>query len=141
MGEFTKIVLTGGPCAGKSTAEKYIKAFCDANGINVIFVPESATEILKDKSVQRATPEFRKMVYDNQLKNEKLAEEKAEGKTLIVCDRGTMDSGAYCDPETHKKFLKVFLFCQRLDISKNYVKRLAKTCLMMYNIIWILNKK
>ena len=42
----TKIVITGGPCAGKSTALTWIQAEYTKKGYSVIFVPESATELI-----------------------------------------------------------------------------------------------
>ena len=42
----SKIVITGGPCAGKTTAMSWIQnAFTDL-GYHVIFVPECATELI-----------------------------------------------------------------------------------------------
>ncbi len=44
--EITKIVITGGPCAGKTTAMSWVQnAFTDL-GYHVIFVPECATELI-----------------------------------------------------------------------------------------------
>lgn len=41
-----KIVLTGGPCAGKTTALNWINNFYTKKGYGVIFVPETATELI-----------------------------------------------------------------------------------------------
>lgn len=41
-----KIVITGGPCAGKSTALTWIQNEYTKKGYTVIFVPESATELI-----------------------------------------------------------------------------------------------
>ena len=105
MAEICKIVLTGGPCGGKSTAIGYIKAFFEEKGYKVIFVSETATEILKEGSIERGTAEFRREFFKRQLYKEKLAYEQAEGKTLIVCDRGIMDSAAYTNPDIFKNTL------------------------------------
>ena len=42
----TKIVLTGGPCAGKSTAMSWIQNAFTERGYKVLFVPETATELI-----------------------------------------------------------------------------------------------
>ena len=42
----TKIVLTGGPCAGKTTALSYIQTHFTEKGYHVIIVPETATELI-----------------------------------------------------------------------------------------------
>lgn len=39
----TKICLTGGPCAGKTTAQAAIKEDLTKQGIKVFMVPEAAT--------------------------------------------------------------------------------------------------
>ena len=38
-----KIVLTGGPCAGKTTALARLSAFLNERGFRVFTVPEAAT--------------------------------------------------------------------------------------------------
>jgi len=103
MADFIKIVLTGGPCGGKTSAKEYVRAYFENNGFSVVFVPESATEIIAE-GFERGTPEFQMAVYKNQLKNEEKAAQNAKGKTLIVCDRGTMDSRAYHSEEAFRKF-------------------------------------
>lgn len=97
MAEVKKIVLTGGPCGGKTSAKKYLKDYFEQHGFNVVFVAESATEIIQKTSNKRGTIEFQREVYENQLKNEENALNHVADKTLIVCDRGTMDAAAYCD--------------------------------------------
>ena len=42
----TKILITGGPCAGKTTALKRIKDEFEKLGYVVLCVPESATELI-----------------------------------------------------------------------------------------------
>lgn len=44
--KITKIVLTGGPCAGKSTAMSWIQNAFTERGYKVLFVPETATELI-----------------------------------------------------------------------------------------------
>jgi len=44
--KITKIVITGGPCAGKSTAMSYIQSEFTKKGYAVLFVPETATELI-----------------------------------------------------------------------------------------------
>lgn len=46
MKSITKIVLTGGPCAGKSTAMSWIQNAFTERGYKVLFVPETATELI-----------------------------------------------------------------------------------------------
>ena len=46
MGEKKEIVLTGGPCSGKTTAHAYLREKLMDFGWRVFFVPESATMII-----------------------------------------------------------------------------------------------
>lgn len=41
-----KIVITGGPCAGKSEAMPLIKHEFTKKGYTVLFIPETATELI-----------------------------------------------------------------------------------------------
>ena len=41
-----KIVLTGGPCAGKTTGMSWIQNAFTQMGYAVLFVPETATELI-----------------------------------------------------------------------------------------------
>lgn len=44
--KISKIVITGGPCGGKSTALGRIKDRFTAKGYRVLFVSETATELI-----------------------------------------------------------------------------------------------
>lgn len=101
MTEITKIALTGGPCAGKSSAVPYLTARLAAQGVEVIAVPEQATALMNSGK----TPEsmgslaFHSLLFGNQLAAEEAAEKAAQAsvakKVLILCDRGLLDSRAY----------------------------------------------
>ena len=100
MTDITKISLTGGPCAGKSSAVPYLTARLAAHGVEVIAVPEQATALMSSGK----TPEnmgsaaFHSLLFGNQLAAEEAAEKKAREsaakKVLILCDRGLLDSRA-----------------------------------------------
>ena len=44
--QITKIVITGGPCAGKTTGMSWIQNAFTEIGYSVIFIPETATELI-----------------------------------------------------------------------------------------------
>ena len=44
--DISKIVITGGPCAGKTTALSWIQNAFTKKGYRVLFVPETATELI-----------------------------------------------------------------------------------------------
>lgn len=100
--EITKIVITGGPCAGKTTAMSWVQnAFTDL-GYHVIFVPECATELISagiSGSICKDLISFQSALMTLQMQREKIYEKAAKtiknDKVLIVCDRGMMDSKAY----------------------------------------------
>ena len=41
-----RIVITGGPCAGKTTAMSWIQNAFTKLGYRVLFIPETATELI-----------------------------------------------------------------------------------------------
>lgn len=97
----TKIVITGGPCAGKSTAMSWIQEEFSKRGYGVLFVPETATELITAGAAPWAMSsiEFQRCVLRWQLDKERVFEQAAQSmpsdKVLIVCDRGAMDNRAY----------------------------------------------
>ncbi len=44
--DITKIVITGGPCAGKTTGMSWIQNAFTERGYKVLFIPETATELI-----------------------------------------------------------------------------------------------
>ena len=100
--EITKIVITGGPCAGKTTGMSWIQNAFTNLGYHVIFVPECATELINagiSGSTCKDVISFQNSLMKLQLEREKIYEEAAisikANKILIVCDRGIMDSKAH----------------------------------------------
>ena len=113
--KINKIVLTGGPCAGKTTALNWINNYFEDRGYTVLFVPETATELIPNG----VAPWTCKSNYDYQVAQvqlqktkEEIFERVAKGmnaeKILIVCDRGMLDNKAYMKPGEFKKLLKEF---------------------------------
>lgn len=100
--DITKIVITGGPCAGKTTAMSRIMNEFSQSGYSVLFVPETATELLNGGVAPRtcgSNADFQKCLLQLQLDKEKVFERAAKTmnseKVLIVCDRGALDNKAY----------------------------------------------
>ena len=98
----TKIVITGGPCAGKSTAMSWIQNAFTKMGYSVLFVPETATELISGGIAPwtcSSNALFQKYLLKLQLEKEKIYEQAAASmnasKVLIVCDRGVLDNKAY----------------------------------------------
>ena len=116
-----KIVLTGGPCAGKTTALNWINNYFSKRGYTVLFVPETATELITNG----VAPWTCKTNYDYQTFQIRLQKMKEEifdeaakkmknDKILIVCDRGLLDNKAYMKDVDFKRILK--------EINSNEIK-------------------
>ena len=103
----TKIVITGGPSAGKTTALSWIQNAFTKLGYTVLFVPETATELITGGVAPwtcGSNLDYQRCQMQLQLEKERVFEQAAKtmpaGKILIVCDRGAMDNRAYMsDPE------------------------------------------
>ncbi|VVC89743.1 unnamed protein product [Leptidea sinapis] len=95
-----KLVLTGGPCGGKTTGQSRLSTFFENLGWKVFRVPETATVLLSGgvKFVDLSPDEANKF-QENLLKTMIQIENTffELGKTcqrncLIICDRGAMDA-------------------------------------------------
>lgn len=109
MAKITKIVITGGPCAGKTTAMSWIQNAFTKKGYAVLFVPETATELISGGVAPwtcGTNLDYQACQMQLQMEKEKIFEEAAKTmnaeKILIVCDRGQLDNKAYMEePEFH----------------------------------------
>lgn len=109
-----KIVITGGPCSGKSTALSWLQTEFSKKGYLVLFVPETASELIIGGIAPWTIDtnlEFETYILKLQLEKEKIFEEAAENvkgydKILIVCDRGCLDCKAYMTQAEFKHALK-----------------------------------
>ena len=92
-----RIVITGGPCAGKTTLMGVLAAAFVGRGRGVVLVNECATEVL----AQGITPDscgsvlgFQRHVFDLQLqKEDRLAGMSSDA--VVLLDRGLMDNAGY----------------------------------------------
>ena len=98
----TKIVITGGPCAGKTTGMSWIQNAFTERGYTVLFVSETATELISGGVAPwtcLSNSEYQKCQMKLQQEKEKIFEYAARTmdseKILIVCDRGALDNKAY----------------------------------------------
>ena len=112
MKHIFKIVITGGPCAGKSTAMSWIRNAFSQRGYTVLIVPETATELITGGVTPwtcGSNVDYQKCQIQLQLTKEKLFEQAAATmpgeKILIVCDRGMMDNRAYMNEEEFREVL------------------------------------
>ena len=108
MDSIVKVVLTGGPCAGKTTALVRVIEHFSSLGFKVFTIPEVPTlftqagmnYLTQNRGFfyegEKATLEIQLALEDKFLR---MAQECTE-PCIIVCDRGAMDISAYMEPET-----------------------------------------
>ena len=101
--EITKIVITGGPCAGKTTGMSKIQSTFSEMGYAVIFIPETATELIcggvapwtLESNLDYQMCQMRLQIEKEKIFADAAAKMYNADKVLIVCDRGLIDNKAY----------------------------------------------
>ena len=117
-----KIVITGGPCAGKSTALSKIQKELSQLGYKVFFITESATELISSGITPFEFEDFQLYLIKYQLEKEAIYEEAARhagDKVIIICDRGVLDNKAYMSKEQFNYILKT-LNTNEVAMRDNY---------------------
>lgn len=114
----TRIVLTGGPAAGKTTLiSRILKEFKSDDGWKVITIPETATDLISGFGIRPfgncvSMEDFQYFVVADQLHKEQLALKAAqmvpEEKVLVIYDRALLDDKAYITDEQFKETLAYF---------------------------------
>ena len=98
-----KLVLTGGPCGGKTTGQSRLSTFFENLGWKVYRVPETANILLSggvdfaDLSLE-AQQQFQANLLKTmmQIENSFFDLAKASSRNcLVICDRGAMDASAF----------------------------------------------
>lgn len=119
------IVITGGPCAGKSTALSWIQKEFTQRGYKVLFINESATELINSGitfSACKNSLNFQIPIVRMQKAKEKLyyeAAKKMDGKVLIVCDRGVLDGKAYLSELEFQSLMRM-MGTNEVELRDNY---------------------
>ena len=124
--KISKIVITGGPSAGKTTAMSWIQNAFTQMGYTVLFVPETATELITGGVAPwtcGTNGEYQKCQIKLQVEKEKIFEQaartmKAE-KVLIVCDRGVLDNKAYMNDIEFAEALQ-FIDSNEVELRDSY---------------------
>ena len=109
-----KIVLTGGPCAGKTTALSWVSNYFSKFGWRTLIVNEAATELITSGICPIDFDDplfFQKLLLKTQMTKEKNCieaayEMKDTDKVLVVCDRGMHDNKAYMANEEFDKCIR-----------------------------------
>ena len=100
--QITKIVITGGPCAGKTTAMSWLQNAFTKMGYTVLFVDETATQLISSGAapwLNASNRDFQWHLLQLQEAKERaladIARTMKSNRILIVCDRAAMDNYAY----------------------------------------------
>lgn len=109
-----KVVLTGGPCSGKTTGQARLSTFLENYGWKVFRVPEAATVLLSGGvRFPDLTPAEVEKFQENLLKTMMSMEQAyfdlattSKKNCLIICDRGTMDASAFVSKEIWDRIIK-----------------------------------
>jgi CYTH domain-containing protein/predicted ATPase len=114
MATIHRIVLTGGPCGGKSTALAKISDRLSLLGFRVFQVPEAPTLLFQGgASLRGASPEQQLVFQSNllrlqlSLEDTFLALARSAGEpSVLLLDRGALDISAYVPPEVWAEILR-----------------------------------
>src|SRR5262249_48279972 len=109
-----RVVLTGGPCAGKSTALRQVSDWLRAADVQVFHVPEASTLLLSAGIQVAGEPLERLIAFQRGIVQVQLATEEAvlscartrDRHTVLLCDRGVMDGAAYLPPAAWAEVLR-----------------------------------
>lgn len=108
------IVLTGGPCSGKTESIAELKKYFTDLKYKVISIPEMATEIRRDGLIHTegtiSKIDFQKAIFELQLYKEDLykhmmMKNEERKKMILLLDRGLLDAKVYLDELEFKKLL------------------------------------
>lgn len=107
-----KAVLTGGPGGGKTEALHFLQQRMAEEGIRVITLPETATELILAGLSPRgilSNYDFQAAQLDLQLEREAIyaaaAENLPEPFAVLLCDRGALDGKGFIEPEAFDAIL------------------------------------
>ena len=112
--------------AGKTTAMSWIQSNFTKMGYTVLFVPETATELITGGVAPWTCGNnvaYQKCQMKLQLEKEKIFEQGAASmpveKVLIVCDRGALDNKAYMTDLDFSCVLEA-IGCNEVELRDNY---------------------
>ena len=135
------IVLTGGPCGGKSSSIVEVKESLEKRGYKVFILDEAATRLINkgikpfgdDANISMYN--FQKLIMVYQLYREELIKSKARfyKNSIILYDRGAIDNKTYISSEEWNRLLK--------DLHLNEEKLLNRYDLVLHLVSLADDKK
>ena len=108
-----RLVLTGGPCGGKTTGQARLSTFFENLGWKVYRVPETANILLSGGvNFAELTPKSAEDFQGNLLKTMLQIENSffdlaaaSHRNCLVICDRGAMDASAFISKDQWEHIL------------------------------------
>lgn len=100
-----KIVLTGGPCGGKTESLELFKEKLKLTGKSIISIEETANSLLQLNympNINISTFDFQNLLFKIQFLKEYLNEKIFD---IILCDRGLLDGKVYMRDDDFQKLL------------------------------------
>ena len=125
MPNITKIVITGGPCGGKSTGLSRIEKHFTGLGYHVMFINETATEMITGGAVpwMGKSVDFQNALLRIQRHKESVyidwAGHLKNDRVLLVCDRGALDNKAYMSEDDFAAVLSA-MQSNEIELRDNY---------------------
>ena len=111
-----RIVVTGGPCSGKSTALERTFRELEGEGYHILLMPETATQLISNgisPAVCSSLAAYQRIQIPMQLAKEKVYALAAEEiysaikkPILIIYDRGMLDNKAYMEDEAFARVVE-----------------------------------
>ena len=125
-----RVVITGGPCSGKTELLEVLPGILGEHGLTARFVTEVATDLIMEgftPVTSGSACAFQKKVVEMQIEREDLACKEAleQGIDFVLCDRGVCDGAAYL---TYDEFVEV-LSSNGLDKSSGHARYDVVICL------------
>jgi thymidylate kinase len=100
-----RIVLTGGPCGGKTSALSRVKEYFEKKGKKVVCLTETASELLREGKIPcgKTAVSFHAELVKRQIAKEELA----SFCDIVVCDRGALDIRAYLSESEFAEVMEI----------------------------------
>ena len=105
-----EFVLTGGPCSGKTTCLSVLEQQLSQKGFKVMVVPETATELIASgitpwELSQRVFQDILISRLKNKQETVRRAVQSLGQDTVVLYDRGLLDSKAYINTDLFRRIL------------------------------------
>lgn len=124
MSKILRVVLTGGPCSGKTTALENVKEYFESKGYIVIQVSETPTDLMRQGLTYERFGKklFQSAIIDMQIAKERIilnTAKTSKSDIIILYDRGVIDHFTYLTLEEQKD-IELKLNIKKDDFYQEY---------------------